>query len=221
MTQAFNLSQLANNLNTSGQLDATDGLTGAVPVANGGTGLTSVGTSGNVLTSNGSIWTSTAIPAPTIADGSITDPKIADGVLAGTNWYPLQSQSQLFVVSVPTLTRYGSARVLRGGTYRFRVRLQNRGGAIQTCSFRVYQNGVALGTTVSASVANNAFATLTTTSDVTLTSGSIVQFYFSSSGSIQADYYQLQIGTTGTLKILPVTLSTTFDNAPTLAGLPL
>ena len=40
MTQAFNLSQLANNLNTSGQLDATDGLTGAVPVANGGTGAT-------------------------------------------------------------------------------------------------------------------------------------------------------------------------------------
>lgn len=38
MTQAFNLSQLANNLNSSGQLDATDGLTNAVPVANGGTG---------------------------------------------------------------------------------------------------------------------------------------------------------------------------------------
>jgi len=37
MTQAYNLSQLANNLNTSGQLDATDGLVNAVPVANGGT----------------------------------------------------------------------------------------------------------------------------------------------------------------------------------------
>lgn len=37
MTQAFNLSQLANNLNTSGQLDATDGLVNAVPIANGGT----------------------------------------------------------------------------------------------------------------------------------------------------------------------------------------
>lgn len=63
MTQAFNLSQLANNINSSGQLDATDGLTGAVPVANGGTGLTSVGTSGNVLTSNGSAWVSQAISA--------------------------------------------------------------------------------------------------------------------------------------------------------------
>jgi hypothetical protein len=37
MTQAYNLSQLANNLNTSGQLDAQDGLVNAVPIANGGT----------------------------------------------------------------------------------------------------------------------------------------------------------------------------------------
>jgi hypothetical protein len=42
MTQAFNLSQLANNLNTAGQLDATDGLVNAVPVANGGTGASSI-----------------------------------------------------------------------------------------------------------------------------------------------------------------------------------
>lgn len=38
MTQAYNLSQLANNLNSAGQVDATDGLVNAVPVANGGTG---------------------------------------------------------------------------------------------------------------------------------------------------------------------------------------
>lgn len=41
MTQAFNLSQLANNLNSSGQLDATDGLVNAVPITNGGTGASS------------------------------------------------------------------------------------------------------------------------------------------------------------------------------------
>lgn len=34
MTQAFNLAQLANNLNTSGQLDATDGLTGLIANTN-------------------------------------------------------------------------------------------------------------------------------------------------------------------------------------------
>jgi hypothetical protein len=42
MTQAYNLSQLANNLNSAGRLDATDGLVNAVPVANGGTGASSV-----------------------------------------------------------------------------------------------------------------------------------------------------------------------------------
>lgn len=81
MTAAFNLSQLANNLNTSGQLDATDGLVGSVPVANGGTGRNTLtannvilgngtsavnfvapGTNGNILTSNGTTWVSSAAP---------------------------------------------------------------------------------------------------------------------------------------------------------------
>jgi hypothetical protein len=62
MTQAFNLSQLANNLNTSGQLDATDGLTGAVPVANGGTGQTTY-SNGQLLIGNGSGLTKANITA--------------------------------------------------------------------------------------------------------------------------------------------------------------
>lgn len=48
MTQAFNLSQLANFVNTSGQLNAATGLYNQVPVANGGTGKSSV-TSGALL----------------------------------------------------------------------------------------------------------------------------------------------------------------------------
>jgi hypothetical protein len=69
MTQAFNLSQFANNVNTSGQASLTTAVTGTLPVANGGTGITSAGSNGNVLTSNGSIWTSAAPPssAPTTA----------------------------------------------------------------------------------------------------------------------------------------------------------
>jgi hypothetical protein len=77
MTQAFNLAQFANKVNTSGQVDASTALTNAVPVANGGTGATTLaannvllgngttavqvvapGTAGNVLTSNGTTWTS-------------------------------------------------------------------------------------------------------------------------------------------------------------------
>lgn len=77
MTQAFNLAQLANNLNTAGQLDATDGLVGVLPISNGGTGRSTLaannvllgngttavqqvapGASNNVLTSDGSTWSS-------------------------------------------------------------------------------------------------------------------------------------------------------------------
>ena len=75
MTIAFNLSQLANYVNSSGKLDAANGLVNATPVANGGTGtasatayavqcggttstgahqsIASIGTAGQVLTSNG------------------------------------------------------------------------------------------------------------------------------------------------------------------------
>lgn len=38
MTQAYNLSQLANNVNSAGLLDASIGLNNSVPIANGGTG---------------------------------------------------------------------------------------------------------------------------------------------------------------------------------------
>jgi hypothetical protein len=49
MTQAFNLSQLANFVNTSGQLNAATGLFNQVPVANGGTGKSTVTTGALLL----------------------------------------------------------------------------------------------------------------------------------------------------------------------------
>lgn len=52
MTQAFNLGQLANKVNTSGQLDASTGLVNTTAVANGGTGQASL-TTGTVLLGNG------------------------------------------------------------------------------------------------------------------------------------------------------------------------
>ena len=100
MTQAFNLSQLANNLNSSGQLDATDGLTGSVPVANGGTGSASLtannvllgngtsavqvvapSTSGNFLRSNGTTWVSQAV---SIGSGTVTSVATGNGLSGGT-----------------------------------------------------------------------------------------------------------------------------------------
>lgn len=96
MTQAFNLGQLANNLNTSGQLDATDGLVGAVPIANGGTGATSASTartnldvaqavysvpSGGII-----IWSGSQASIPTgwlLCNGTSSTPDLRDRFIVG------------------------------------------------------------------------------------------------------------------------------------------
>lgn len=55
MTQAWNLSQLANKVNTSGQLDVSTGVSGTLPIANGGTNNASLGvTAGGVVYTDGS-----------------------------------------------------------------------------------------------------------------------------------------------------------------------
>lgn len=80
MTQAYNLSQLANNLNSTGQLDATDGLVNAVPVTNGGTGASTAAAARTNL-ELGTIATQAA-NSVSITGGSITgitDLAVADG----------------------------------------------------------------------------------------------------------------------------------------------
>jgi hypothetical protein len=74
MTQAFNLSQFANKVNTSGQADLTTAVTGTLPLANGGTGITSVGATGNVLTSNGTSWVSQAASGGQLQNQLFTAP---------------------------------------------------------------------------------------------------------------------------------------------------
>ena len=77
MTQAYNLSQLANKVNTSGQIDVTTALSGTVPISSGGTGQTTY-SNGQILIGNSSggltkatITAGTGI-AVTSGDGAIT-----------------------------------------------------------------------------------------------------------------------------------------------------
>lgn len=60
MSNAFNLSQLANNTNTSGQVSLTAGVTGTLPIANGGTNSTATPTLGGVVYGDGSAHQVTA-----------------------------------------------------------------------------------------------------------------------------------------------------------------
>lgn len=108
MTQAFNLSQLANKVNTSGQLDISTGSTGVLPRANGGTGLSAAGASGNVLTSNGTDWVSSAPPA-----GGVTSLNGQTGAITDTNLYAIGS----YVLARPlNATTYNANSTIAGSS---------------------------------------------------------------------------------------------------------
>jgi hypothetical protein len=83
MTQAYNLSQFGNKVNTNGQASLTTAVSGILPVANGGTGASTLtannvmlgngtgaiqfvapSTSGNSLVSNGTSWVSSTPSNP-------------------------------------------------------------------------------------------------------------------------------------------------------------
>jgi len=65
MTQAFNLAQLANNVNSAGKLAADTGLVNAVPIANGGLALTTTPTNGKIPIGNGTNYTLANLTAGT------------------------------------------------------------------------------------------------------------------------------------------------------------
>ena len=72
MTQAFNLGQLGNNVNSAGKLDASIGLFNAVPIAQGGTGSTTATNAKIALQVITGATKSTILPAGTIAQRDAT-----------------------------------------------------------------------------------------------------------------------------------------------------
>lgn len=91
MTQAFNLSQLANNLNSSGQLDATDGLVNAVPVSNGGTGASTA----SAARSNLDVPSRSGADATGTWNIDISGEAASAASLVTTNWTVVESGGQL------------------------------------------------------------------------------------------------------------------------------
>jgi hypothetical protein len=87
MTQAYNLSQLANNLTSAGLLDAADGLINAVPIANGGTGAT---TASGARTNLGVAASAFSVPTGGIImwSGSIASIPAGWYICDGTNGTP-------------------------------------------------------------------------------------------------------------------------------------
>jgi hypothetical protein len=99
MTQAFNLAQLANKVNTSGQLDAATGLVNAVPVANGGLALNAIAARSIPLANVANTYTTltpaasqsirinagnTAWEAFTPGTGTVTSVATGNGLTGGT-----------------------------------------------------------------------------------------------------------------------------------------
>lgn len=114
MTQAFNLSQLANKVNSSGQLDVATGVTGTQAVANGGTGQTTY-TNGQLLIGNTTGNTLTKSTLTAGAGITITNGAGAITIASAT----AQVQSELFVGpgtwSCPSTTTQVKVTVIGGG----------------------------------------------------------------------------------------------------------
>jgi hypothetical protein len=117
MTQAFNLALFANNLNSSGKLDATAGLVNAVPVANGGTAVTATPANGQLLIGNGTNYTLATLTAGTGINIGNTA-----GAITITNSQPNA------VVDVQTFNSTATWTKPTGGQTMARIQLWGAGG---------------------------------------------------------------------------------------------
>ena len=155
MTQSYNLSQLANNLNTAGQLDATDGLVGAVPAANGGTGL-AVYNVGDLVYASG-----------TTTLAKLSDVAIGNALISGG----VGSQPGYGKIGLTTHVS-GTLPVANGGT----------GAASLTLNNVILGNGTTAVQTVAPGASGNALISdgTTWTSSAPITTPLTMQYFLSS-----------------------------------------
>lgn len=102
MTQAFNLSQFANNVNSSGLASLTTGVTGTLPIGNGGTGATTlaganiaVTTAANSFTAKQTFTGATGSLASAFINATETA-TISATAATGTINYDVTTQSVLY-----------------------------------------------------------------------------------------------------------------------------
>ena len=162
------------------------------------------GTNGNVLTSNGTTWTSATPASFTLSDTNVPN------VTFGTKYFPLTNNSEIGNVSSSSATKIASARVLRTGTYNFRLRIGHTDSVNQLVYSRIYANGSALGTEQSTNQ-SSAYTTQTHT-NISLTRGDIVQLYIRRGTAAAAIAASWQAGVDETVGFLPISMASTNDN---------
>jgi hypothetical protein len=109
MSNAFNLSQLANFVDSSGKLNVATGSTGTLPTTQGGTGLTTVGTNGQVLQSNG-----TTLTWATPSSGGVTSLNGQTGAITNTTQYAIGS----YILGRPqNTTQYNNSTIAGSSLY--------------------------------------------------------------------------------------------------------
>jgi len=128
MTVAFNLSQLANNVNSSGQLSLGTGITSTLPIANGGTASTTaagartnISAAGSGAVGSSSMTSARILGRTTASTGAIEEITVGSGLSLSAG--ALTATSTVDTNSVLTALAGLTANAV--GTFAF---LQNRGG---------------------------------------------------------------------------------------------
>jgi hypothetical protein len=134
MSNAFNLSQFANNVNSSGLASLSTGVTGTLPVGNGGTGITTTPANGQIPVGNGTNYTAATLTAGagigiTNASGSITIAATGSTLNSQTAAYILAAADAGKVVSITTGGVSVNNSLMSAGNI---VTIYNNSGSSQT-----------------------------------------------------------------------------------------